>query len=505
MKIRNIIYLLSLTLLASCFKDETTHATGAISEISIIEGSVKDVYDIDKNETLVITPRVAQTNKEKKVTFIWEVEQEIHSIAPQFIYEGKDLGSYTCRLIVENEDGRTFFPFTLNVNSPYEEGITVLSHDENGKSMLSFMLKQREEGVKDFFVEGDCFALNNPEYQFAEHAVDIVQCRKTLIVACQGNEQTGQPGTIYYLNAKTLVVENVLSAPEYPDFRPYKLIIPENVYAGTAYPILCKNGKVYEFSEFEGAIAQPTKFKSVYSLSSILYDSGSSMYNNVYLWESATKNLWMLYNSYGPYFMSENHLNKVVDEKEATNYIETALNGKDPGDMVFMFLPRTPGKTSPYSDQIIMVTKKGAMYYRLKVANGYWSYNAEEGENILSVYDGFKTIGFSTDMTATSPYVATTLYGNMYYAKGNTIKRWNYSLDMHLQQAQKHATVGSADAVITAMELSPNHEETYVAFYEPNESGMNGHLWVLSTEDGKLLRQYDNICYRPTKVIYKKR
>ena len=73
MKIRNIIYLLSLTLLASCFKDETTHATGAISEISIIEGSVKDVYDIDKNETLVITPRVAQTNKEKKVTFIWEV------------------------------------------------------------------------------------------------------------------------------------------------------------------------------------------------------------------------------------------------------------------------------------------------------------------------------------------------------------------------------------------------------------------------------------------------
>jgi hypothetical protein len=76
---------------------------------------------------------------------------------------------------------------------------------------------------------------------------------------------------------------------------------------------------------------------------------------------------------------------------------------------------------------------------------------------------------------------------------------------MHLQQAQKRATVGSADAVITAMELSPNHEETYVAFYEPNESGMNGHLWVLSTEDGKLLRQYDNICYRPTKVIYKKR
>jgi hypothetical protein len=141
--------------------------------------------------------------------------------------------------------------------------------------------------------------------------------------------------------------------------------------------------------------------------------------------------------------------------------------------MVVMCLPRTPVKTSPDSDQIIMGTKKGAMYYRLKVANGYWSYNAEEGENILSVYDGFKTIGFSTDMTATSPYVATTLYGNMYYAKGNTIKRWNYSLDMHLQQAQKHATVGSADAVITAMELSPNHEETYVAFYEPNESGMN--------------------------------
>ena len=69
----------------------------------------------------------------------WEIDQKVYSTEPTLNFTGKELGSWNCRLILENEDGKTFFPFKLNVNSPYEEGITIISEDETGRPMLAFM------------------------------------------------------------------------------------------------------------------------------------------------------------------------------------------------------------------------------------------------------------------------------------------------------------------------------------------------------------------------------
>ena len=132
-----------LLVLAACVKDETTLATGAITELYVEEGSIKEQYDIDRNEVLEIRPVVRQTNREKPVSYSWEIGSTVYSTDPVFHYVGKDLGSFLCRLVLENEDGRSFYEFTLNVNSPYEEGITVISVDPEGKSRLSFMLRQR--------------------------------------------------------------------------------------------------------------------------------------------------------------------------------------------------------------------------------------------------------------------------------------------------------------------------------------------------------------------------
>ena len=121
MKLKNILTIALLaTSLTSCFEDETTMGTGAISEIVIDSTSIQKVYNINKNETLTITPVISQTNKEKDVTYTWEINLETYSHDKEFVYEGKELGSYLCRLIVENSDGKSFFPFELHVNSPYE-------------------------------------------------------------------------------------------------------------------------------------------------------------------------------------------------------------------------------------------------------------------------------------------------------------------------------------------------------------------------------------------------
>lgn len=503
MKLRNILLMSGvLVVLSSCFKDDTTDATGMISEITIHENSIKELYDIDKNETLTVSPVVTQTEEGKPLSYTWEIDQKVYSHEKELVFVGNELGTFSCRLIVENEDGKAFFPFKLNVNSPYEEGITVISRDADGKSMISFMMKQRVAGVEDHFDEGDCFALNNPDYTFASNVSDVLQCNNSLLVACQGDEGTGEPGTIYYLNDKTLVVENILTVPEYSEFRPFRMLVPSNTTAGSTYPILCENGRIYEFSSTEGAVGQSAKFKSEYYLCSSIYDSGAISYNNVYVWDKNLNGLCMLYNCYGPYLCSTTNLVSVPANTEEVLNEKNYFKGYEP---VFMFLPRAVGGASLYGDRFVMITKKGTMYQKTIFAYGLWYTNEETGKTELGDYGGMTLAGFSTGLTERTPYVATQLYNYLLYGEGNKVMRWIYTQSQLLNNVKDYAEVGSANAVITAMELSLDHSETYVAFYEPGEEGLNGHVWVLDTENGTVLRKYDNVCYRPVKIIYKQK
>ncbi len=511
MKLWNNILLISclFAVFASCSRDDTTNGTGAISEITIDESSLKAVYDIDKNETLTITPNVTQSMSGKPLAYTWEIEEKAYSHEPQLVYVGNELGKFRCRLVVENEDGKSFYPFTLNVNSPYEEGVTVISRDANGKSMLSFMLKQRVEGVADHFDEGDCFVLNNPDYTFADNVTDVLQCNSSLLLLCKGKGTAENPPVIYYLNAKTFVVENEIRVPEFASgFHPYRALMPTNTTAGTLYPILCEDGKIYEFSSTEGAVAMTARYKSTYSLCGAVYDSGSMSYNDVYLWDNGLQGLTMLYNNYGPYLCSDNKgeqeylvdVNKLPLEKlKEKNYFGEG------GELQSMFIPRAVGGRSIYGERMMVVVKKGNKYQKYDLLNAFYTYDDNTGKVVFDSKYMIAGIGNNGGLTPNSPHVATTLYGYLLYGVGNKVMRWLYAQTQHLKDAKELATVGSPEAVITSMELSEDHTETYVAFYEPGEEGLNGHVWVIKTEDGTLLRKYDNVCYRPEKIIYKKK
>lgn len=493
-----------LAAFTSCFKDDTTEGTGVISEITIDESTVKEQYDIDKNETLTISPKVTQTDGSKPLTYTWEIDQEVYAQTPELVFVGKELGTFQCRLIVENEDGKAFRTFTLNVNSPYEEGYTIVSSDENGKSMLSFMMKQRTEGVADYFYDGDCFALNNPDFTFADNVSDVVQCNKSLVLACQGNEATGQPTTFYFLNDKTFVVENYFSTPEYPDFRPYRVLVPSNVAVGSIYPVVAENGKVYDFSMMEGAVSESVKFKKSYSLCTSIYDTGTVSDNVVYVWDKDINGLFALYRGFLPLCCKPNG-NGWLLELSGNNESDVINRSYFKGhDFVFMFSPRAIGGTSLYGNEFVMVTKIGVLCQKTIFVSGLWYYNEETATTALGDGGGPKFAGVTTSLTERTPYVATQYYNYLLYGNGNKVMRWIYTQQL-LNAATEHATVGSANAVITAMELSPDHTETFVAFYEPDETGLNGHVWVLDTENGTVLRKYDNICYRPVKIIYKRK
>lgn len=493
-----ILFAIVATILnVSCVDDDTTNATSPISVITINKDSIKGLYDINKNEQLVIAPIVSQTIEAKELTYTWEVNQKVYSHDPVFEYVGNELGSFKCRLIVENEDGKAFATFQLNVNSPYEEGFTIISCDPKGNSMLSFMMKQREEGIEDYFYEGDCFVLNNPEFSFAPGVADVVHCEGSLIIACKGDLQNGRPATIYTLNDKTFTMESVVEVPEYEDFLPYRMMQPRTASVGADYPILCENGKVYLYSPREEAVGQPNNFKSTYALSALLRDSGNDYYNNIIFWDKEIGSLCTLYNGYGPYYCGEQYLLLRDSVNAQNNY----LNGCE---FVFMFLPRTTTPAQPYVDDAVVVVKNGVVHQKLTIASGFWYYNELTLKNELAVYGGLKMAGFSSDLTETTPHIASAHYGVLYYANGNALKQWKYTFDNQLLNATPTlATVGSSDAVITSMELNADHSELFIAYYEPNEEGLNGYVQVINPNTGEKLRSYDNVCYQPVKIMYK--
>lgn len=486
--------------LVACFSDDTTEGVRPLSNI-IIESGIDSIYNIDKNSTLVIEPVVVQENKEKPLTYTWEVNLEPYSADETFTFVGTTLGKYNCRLIVENEDGKSFFPFVVYVNSPYEEGITLLSHDSDGNSMLSFM-QVPAPGEEASFTEGDCFALNNPDTPFAAGAVDVVQCSGNLIVACQGGGERGDLPTLYYLNEKTLVVENMFTVSEYDDFKPAILGVPLTGYSGTSYPIICENGNVYEFSTTESTVAKPRKLQSKYA-QTCLVNSGNGY--DILLWDEINKGLCQIYNGYGPYYCStEYHLMLNDSMFVSKNY----FNNRNLVAMAKVSMtPQQLTSSGGRQEFLIMTRLSTTPITRSEVLyTDFWGYDYEEMKPTFTTANTTQGALPVSPISVETPCVANKTFYSLLFANGNKVRRWNYNTNLSgLANAETLLTVGSDDAVITAFEISSDHLKTYVAFYEPGEEGLNGSVWVFDTDKGTVLEKYDNICYKPVKMFYKKK
>lgn len=503
--LRTILAIMVLSFLAiSCVKDDTTWGNREISMISIDSTSIQTEYNINKNDVLMIEPKITQTH-DMELKYTWEVDLKAVSNAPVFEYKATALGTYKCRLIVENNDGKSFFNFTLNVNTPYEEGLTLLSKDKNGKGKLSFLLFDSKGNAADNFTSNDCFAENNPDETFVSNPVDIVQSSGKLIMVCQGDAAKNEVPAIYYLHEKTLVVENIVTAPEYPDFKPVRLAVPSQGAWGVVYPILCENGKIYEFSPTEGAVAYPVKLSYTYSKSFVTYDEGNAGTYSILFWDKDANAMCQIYRGYGPFYCSREY------NLERAKFLEKCEN--DPNVNYFKgkkfahmtIIRQTPDQALKGESETLVLTT-GSISQKLRLQTTFWSYNFDQGENVLVDNGGFSAIGLGAiPVDENTPSIANDTYKSFLFGDGNKVRRWYYVSSQKLKDAPTLLTVGSESAVITNFEISADHKTTYVAFYEPNQEGNNGSVWAFDTDKGTIIKKYDNICYQPTKLIYKKK
>lgn len=502
--LKYMVMALMTPLCVACFEDETTEGNRPLSEITIAEGCIKEVYNIGRNETLTITPVLSQSNVAKELEYTWEIDQEVYSNERDFVYTGDRLGTYKCRFIVSNEDGKTFFPFILNVNSIYEEGLTVISRDTDGVSHMAFMLTPIDADSEPFFYDYDCFTMNNPEYRFASNPSDIVQTAGSVVISCKGGSASDDNPTIYFLNEKTFVVENYITSAEYPDFAPERMLIPSRASDGVSYPVLATNGKVYELPTVDAVLQPSAKLHNNYSSTCFITDDGSGLYYDALLWDNDSSALALIYNGYGPYYCSSEYgLMLERDSFDTYNFFK----GRSLVTMTEVKMTEEE-KVAYYSEVLVLVNGATPMpqLQKVVISTCFWEYNYDTGTSYFANNGGLKSAGMQTTLVnENTPCVANKTFHTFLFADGNKVRSWNYTTTQKLTDSAVLQNIGSENAVITDLEMSPDNMCVYVAFYEPDVQGKNGSIWVIDTDEGTVREKYENVCYQPVKMIYKRK
>lgn len=500
---RYLIAIVSISLMVSCISDNTSLGGKPISIIEI--SSISETYNTKKGDVLTITPTVTQSINGKELSYTWEINQQIYSNDLVLNFTCEELGTFNARLIVTNEDGSEFFPFTINVNSPYEEGILIISNGEQGESMISFMQKDPDTGELTSFVDEDCFTLNNPEQHFSAYVSDVTQSNGAVILACKGDDTTQNPAMIYYINDKTFELENMVDASEFPDFKPIRMHVCSTGIGGAAYPILSENGDIYEFASTEGTIIKSvSKLPYKYHSSSAFFDSGTGYNFIINFWDIEKDIPVQIMTGYGPYYCITNY----ADSKNRDN-ITPQTNPFNGHSLVKMFIPQlTKMQMLTLSPEFFVITinKNTGIMHRSIMPAKFWTTNSIDYTSSLIMSENLKLIGFggTAILKEDSPMAASYVFKAAYIGFHNRLYKWHYTTNMLTAGDKPFATIGSDSSIITSVELSDNQKEVYVTAYEPAQQGKNGSFYIVDSETGEILKEYLNIAYKPIKVIYKR-
>ena len=185
------------------------------------------------------------------------------------------------------------------------------------------------------------------------------------------------------------------------------------------------------------------------------------------------------------------------------------------GVRTLTYVHRTKEQMQTARRELIAIVEAPLMLQKVVLATFFWEPVAgKTGEYTVLDNNGFKKAASRTYslINENTPCIANATFKTMLFGNGNKVMKWFYTKEEKeggkqylLEDAEVLLNVGSNDAVITSFEISADHKKTYVAFYEPNQEGLNGSVWVFDTDNGTVLEKYENVCYQPVKMFYKKK
>ncbi len=462
---------------AACFEDESTMDTVRISEITIDTLKIQKVYNVDQHEELSIPTKdiVSESEAQLPLRYEWDLNYKFYSDSSVFYYVGSELGSFPVRLKVSNDHGSSFYEFTVNVNSPYETGIAILSENGEGEPLLSIMRdlsdKEIEEGTEKNF-KTNCLAINNPDLEFPRFPTDFIQHKNQLIIAFKGTP------SVYMLNSKALNVESVITEDN-DDFVPTKILIPANYNQGN---LLTESGKIYQISTKEGVVLPNSAFPGIYNERMALMNEGWQA--GYMLWDS--HNSAIIYELGGYYYYSTQD---ELANLDFTGHVPIALYFRD-------------------NDFCSMITRKDGIFMKTTISKDFYEtiYNDDwtESWDVFNLVDDRKPINGSPELTAETPWATCKTYQSFFYAIGNKIYRWYYNTEASFP-TQPWRTIDLDGAEITSLSVDPDDKQLYVGVCQPAKPDLNGSFYILNADTGKDVEgPWLNVAYKPLKIIYKK-
>lgn len=484
-----MIGILPIGLLNACIKDESVGTVKMLSEITITAPSDTLYAEYGLPFSLDCESMVTQTQEELALAYEWKAgfidevgrkdSLKLVSEEPVLDYAFKKLGQYWLRLRVSNEHGSSFKNFTVMVRSAFDEGLFVLSADEAGKGMVSFLRLLNESEVatpRESFMT-DVLRTINPTVPL-NGPVDVQKMQHTIVIL------SGMDQKLYYIDDKMFEIEQI--HPLVGDSPGFKVSAFGAVdKSGASDPILLllsENGQAVCFKKGDAFIYDsPNLFPE------------SSHYDRLYTLD--------LRNKYNTLFLGCHVF--VDNELSQINFVYDTYKTFKSGDAY------------AGQDIINLALQKDRRLVVISVDREDPSQvHITRYASVEDTYGPFETPQ-TTSYQLTSPLTLTTgpmvscdLYNIIYYYNENRLFRWSYTtLNSKLPEnpslTLRNEHTGQ-DIDICCLALSPDRRYLYVGVYDPSsEHELKGGVYIYDADNLALVKKFEGISDKPLKVFYK--
>lgn len=405
------------------------------------------------------------------------------STSPTIDYTFTKLGTFILRLRADNGESIQYKYFTLNVNSGYDEGVTILSNGESGDGHLTFIktLTSEEATAGKQEVFPDVFSSINPgqtlrngkELFMSNATVKKVDYSGLLIATDDEN------GTMWHMEAKTFQLfkkSSMLSAGS--RFKAFGGELAST--SGFAAFILGENSHIYRYDMMMGDYTDMTDIKPMTRIFGGLSRTSATS-------ESVRATI---------YYTDDTLCLRRNASAGAVYYSEKGYS------VVNMATMRTAKKNGLY---VLFRKKENPDEYLIRNTDGVGGSGT------------FKNWGTSVNFTTSdlkmdedSKFVNTKHSADVYYTFQNAIYRWSL---ISAPATKPTITLPAGEQI---RDIATNfkgrgkgddgEDLLYVVTYNPSRAGdKKGSLYVYSFSDDSLVRSYEGICDDPVSVLYKYR
>lgn len=477
------VFVLLCSIISSCIKDDSVGLVNNISTISL--ETDRDTLNINFGFPLVVEPTIEQSMADMELSYEWsynsEKKPELKMISNDKIlnYRFREAGEKKLRLKISNKHTAIFKYFTVFVNTEFEEGIIIMSNDNQNKCNISFMKKLSAEellaGKVEEFIP-HCIKMVNPGYDI-KNAVDFDRSNGYLYITTSLDQK------IYLFDHKTFDLLTVIDlSKEFPELIPKQTLSLLDIYSrGNINYILGENGKVYYFDPGILSVVESSHFgEGHFDHFSEQYSTGRYGYmNGIYLIDYENSRVHYSSSTYrwtGDQLAGQNIISVCKNSSNSTVNI-IARSNEDPTEII----------VSNFSYSLSRYNHPETVYYKSE-----YRYNEEN----FPLSKGHKILPNKT-------------YNCAYFFIDNGLYLWYYNNLEEKIPTTPIITIPEG-MEITSIDCRQDEEKLYVGVYDPSSSeDLKGSLYIYNCADIGVVpnlqpeKVYENIADKINTVFYK--